>query len=915
MRCLFYTAGRILFAHILTGFVLANSNPLEVLRPRTEYKINPIGIGETDPRLSWEIAGSGRNVLQAAYQIRASRLSGSLETKDPVLWDTGRIDSKQSIQIEYGGPALTSCERIYWQVRVWDNHDRVSAWSEPAFFETGLLHPSDWQAVWIESGFKEDSTVSQPCPMFRREFNLDGPIIRARIYVTSHGLYQLVLNGKRVGDQLFTPGWTSYNKRLQVQTYDVTGLLKSGSNAIGAILGDGWYRGRLGWEKNRNTYGSKLALLMQMRIQMSDGSEIRLGTDGAWKTSTGPILMSDIYDGEIYDARLEKPGWDQPGFNDSAWKTVKTVDYPIDHLTASCGVPVRRIQTLKPVSCLTTPEGDLVFDMGQNMVGWIRLRVQGPAGTRVTLRHAEMLDNEGNLYTKNLRSAGQTVQYILKGEGIEIYEPHFTFQGFRYVAVDGYPGTPATEDITGVVIHSDMARTGNFSCSDSLINRLVHNIVWGQKGNFLDVPTDCPQRDERMGWTGDAHVFARTACFNMDAAAFYTKWLKDLAADQHEDGAIPHVIPDVIGGAASSAWADAGVIIPWTVYLCYGDRRILESQYPSMKAWVDYMKLQAGDRALWQSGFHFGDWLAFNTTRSDYPGATTDKGLISTAFFAHSADLLRKTAVIIGKKEDAEAYGKLFEKIKQAFQKEYVTPNGRVLSNTQTAYALALGFDLLADSLAAAAASYLAEDVRSFKHITTGFVGTPLICHVLSRYGYLDLAYMLLNRKEYPSWLYPVTMGATTIWERWDGQKPDGSFQDAGMNSFNHYAYGAIGDWLVRVVAGIEIDEQNPGYEHIIIDPRPGGGLTRAEAALKTMYGELRSAWTIQNNFRLSVQIPCNTTASVYIPARDPAEIKESGKPLKKETEIHWSRTGEGLVLDIGSGIYEFSFPWRPSEN
>ena len=913
MRRLCKAVGQMTIIYSLTGFVLANSNPLEVIGLRTEYKVNPIGIDETVPRFSWEIAGSGRNVHQTAYQIRASERAESMDAEDPVFWDTGRIETDQSVHIEYGGPALKSGQRVYWQVRIWDN-GRASSWSEPAFFEMGLLHPSDWQAIWIESDREEDSSVSQPCPMFRREFTLDGSITRARIYVTCHGLYELVLNGKRVGDQLFTPGWTSYNKRLQVQTYDVTSLLKSGSNVIGAVLGDGWYRGRLGWEKNRNTYGSRLGLLMQMVIQTADGMEMRLGTDGAWKTSAGPILQSDIYDGEIYDARLEQPGWDQPGFNDSAWKPVRVTDETIGHLAASCGVPVRRIQILKPVARLTTPEGELVFDMGQNMVGWVQLRVQGPAGTRVTLRHAEVLDKKGNLYTENLRSARQTVQYILKGKGLEIYEPHFTFQGFRYVAVDGYPGTPGTDDITGVVIHSDMERTGTFSCSDSLINQLYHNIVWGQKGNFLDVPTDCPQRDERMGWTGDAHVFARTACFNMNAAAFYTKWLRDLAADQHEDGAIPHVIPDVIGGAASSAWADAGVIIPWTVYLCYGDKRILELQYPSMKAWVDYMKIQAGDRALWQSGFHFGDWLAFNTTRSDYPGATTDKGLIATAFFAHSTQLLQKTAEVLGKKEDAEDYKILFSRIKEAFQKEYVTPNGRVLSNTQTAYALALGFNLLPDSLISAAASYLADDVRSFKHITTGFVGTPLICHVLSNNGYLDLAYMLLNRKEYPSWLYPITMGATTIWERWDGQKPDGSFQDAGMNSLNHYAYGAIGDWLVRVVAGIEIDEQNPGYKHILIHPRPGGGLIRAEAGLKTMYGDLRSAWTVQDMFRLSVQIPCNTTASIFIPVKDPAEIEESGKPVKKNTDIRWSHAEEGVILDIGSGKYEFSCPWNPSK-
>src|SRR5881227_237695 len=577
--------------------------------------------------------------------------------------------------------------------------------------------------------------------------------------------------------------------------------------------------------------------------------------------------MSEIYHGETYDARLEKPGWANAGFAYSQWSGVRVASYPRDNLIAPAGPPVRRIEELKPIKVFKTPAGETVADMGQNMVGWVRLKVQGAAGTTVTLRHAEVLDKAGDFYTANLRAAKETVQYTLKGGGLETYEPHFTFQGFRYVSVAGYPGEVTPESIIGIVIHSDMTRTSEFETSSELINQLQHNIIWGQKGNFLDVPTDCPQRDERLGWTGDAQVFARTASFNHGTAAFYTKWLKDVALDQEDDGAVPFVIPNVLshqtrkGEAASAGWADVAVVVPWILYQSFGDKRILEEQYPSMKAWVEYIRRQAGESYLWKSGSSFGDWLAFATTRADYPGATTDKDLIQTAYFARSTALLAKTAAVLGKKGDAVDFASLEEKIKNAFQKEFVTPNGRLSSNTQTAYAMALAFDLLPETQRAGAAARLADDVKKFGHLTTGFLGTPLLCQVLSDYGYLDLAYMLLNRTEYPSWLYPVTKGATTIWERWDGIKPDGSFQDPGMNSFNHYAYGAIGEWMYRVVAGIELDESHPGYKHILIQPQPGGGLTFANASVESLYGRVASGWKIADGkLTVTIQVPPNTT-------------------------------------------------------
>jgi len=641
-----------------------------------------------------------------------------------------------------------------------------------------------------------------------------------------------------------------------------------------------------------------------------------VGTDTTWKASTGPIRFSDIYMGETYDARLEKAGWNQTGYDDGDWSGVYLVEHPKDILIAPAGPPVRKIEEIEPVALLHTPRGETVFDLGQNMVGWVRLKVRGAPGTTVTLRHIEVLDKEGNVYTDNLRAATQQIQYTLKGGGEEVFEPHFTFQGFRYVAVEGYPGEPTLESLTGVVIHSDMTPTGRFESSRPLINQLQHNIVWGQKGNFLDVPTDCPQRDERMGWTGDAQVFARTAAFNMDVAGFFTKWLGDLAADQKANGSIPWVIPDVLSrgseaGGGATGWADAGVVIPWTIYLTYGDTRLLETQYASMKAWIGYMRQRAGNDLVWDGDFHFGDWLAFSTTNPGYPGATTDTDLIATAYFAYSTSLLQKTALVLGKEQDARQYAALLDNVKQAFQKEFITGAGRMASNTQTAYALALAFDLFPENQRAQAARRLAIDVRRFSnHITTGFLGTPLLCHTLSSTGYLNVAYDLLNQETYPSWLYPVKRGATTIWERWDGIKSDSTFQDAGMNSFNHYAYGAIGEWLYRVVAGLEVDPAEPGYKHVLVQPQPGGGFTHARAALNTMYGEVASAWEFaEGQFSLDVTVPPNTHATVRLPYATLAGVTESGQALDAADGItNAVQDGEAVVVEVGSGSYRFAY-------
>jgi alpha-L-rhamnosidase len=805
-------------------------------------------------------------------------------------------------------------QKVYWQVRAWDNKNQVSQWSEPASWEMGILEPEAWKASWITIKSESAEKKSEPCQYFRKDFNTNKKIKSARVYVTSLGLYQLFLNGKKVGNDLFTPGWTSYNKRLQYQVYDITGQLKEGTNAVGMILGDGWYRGRLTWSGDkRNLYGDKLAALLQMQVTYTDGSkELLISTDNSWKAATGPILFSDIYDGETYDSRLELTGWTLPGFDDKKWEPVATIEHSKTILVASQSDPVKAIQELKPVKIITTPKGEKVFDLGQNMVGWVRLKVKGEKGTSVTLKFAEVLDKQGNFYTENLRSAKCTDVYILKGTGEEVYEPHFTFHGFRFVKIEGLSTSPTLDQITGIVIHTDMKPTGNFECSNPLINQLQHNIQWGQKGNFLDVPTDCPQRDERLGWTGDAQVFSRTASFNFNTAPFYTKWMKDFAADQNSKGRVPHVIPDVLDGdGGSTAWADASVIIPWNTYLTFGDKRILETQYPSMKAWVEYMISRSGDDLLWKGDNHFGDWLAFGGNGCDYQGAQTEKDIIANAYFIYSSKLLSKIATIIGQTQDAEKYTKLSENLKAAYIKEYVTSTGRIVSHTQTAYSLVLAFNILPKDLAAKAVSYLAEDVKKFGHITSGFVGTPLVCKSLSENNLDSLAFKLLNRKEYPSWLYPVTQGATTIWERWDGQKPDGTFQDIGMNSFNHYAYGAIGEWLYQYVAGLNIDEQNPGYKHIIFTPHIGGGLTNAKVEFNSLYGKITSGWKLeQNSFVYEINIPTNTTGTITLPdINNIKELKINSKPISASMGNNISLNGNSATVKLGSGKYIFSYP------
>lgn len=855
---------------------------------RCEYAEHPLGIDVPRPRFSWRLQSDRPGARQTAYQILAA---SSGET----LWDSGKIESDQSHLVEYAGPPLRSGQRVEWRVRVWDEDGQPTDWSETAWFEMGLLDPADWRAGWIGSFLVGSARASVPVPYLRKTFRLEKAPARARLYITALGLYEAWLNGQRVGDAVLTPGWTDYYVRVRYQTYDVTALLQPGENALGAILGDGWYCGHVEW-RDRQLYGDRPKLLAQLVITDSDGNETVIVSDSLWKHNFGPLTEADLLHGEHYDARREFPGWDSPGFDDSAWFPVETFPHPAGlKLVAQNGPLVKAHEHLAPIAMREIREwagSRYIFDLGQNMTGVIRLRVRGTAGATVRIRYAEMLNPDGTLYTANLRTARVTDYYTCRGEGEETWTPRFTFHGFRYVELTGPIEPPTLESVAGIVWHSENPVTGAFECSDPLINQLHRNILWGWKGNTVDVPTDCPQRDERMGWTGDAQVFSRTANFLTQSAAFWAKWLQDLEDAQSPEGHIPPTAPStnaIRTGDGGPAWADAAVIVPWNAYLAYGDRRILQERYGMMKRFVDALTAESPDdirvhpaRTPWGG---FGDWLALDGSGKLEGG--TPKDLIGTAFYAYSARLLAQMAEALGYAEDAAAYAALSERVRAAFQRRFVTPEGLVSGNTQTSYVLALAFDLLPEDAIPSALDWLARDIlQRNTHLSTGFVGTSYLPFVLSRYGRTDLAYALLFQKTWPSWLYAVTQGATTIWERWDGWTQDKGFQDPGMNSFNHYAYGAIGDWLYRAVAGIDTDPREPGYKHILLHPHPGPGLTYVRAALESPYGLIVSAWRIENGrFEWDVTIPPNARATLTLPI-------------------------SGETHELAAGTYHFSEPY-----
>jgi alpha-L-rhamnosidase len=1037
------------------------------LRPthlRTEYLENPIGIGETSPRLSWWCESNTRGDLQKSYQILVATSPEKLKKNQGDLWNSGKVKSDASTQIEYSGLPMSSRDRAWWKVRVWDKAEKPSEFSKPAIWEIGLLKKSDWIGKWVGMpsartrkvtlhdrnwiwfpegkpeidaplqsrffrtsfdlsktalitdaslwgivddeatiylngkkiadihGFKTvtvlplkqflkkgrnvlavkawntggpaalsmlvDLTHSngttqtlapsdtgwltsnqvkagwqnssfnasswkraiivgsvgkgawpeprQDIPLdkaiyIRQEFYAPFKVSQARIYVSAKGVYELYLDGKRIGNDVFAPGWTDYHKRIQYQTYDVTELLKSGHHTIGAVLGDGWYVGSVGWG-GRGQYGDKPMALVQLEMFDRTGfMRATCATDETWQISSGPILSSDIMLGESYDARNEDSGWCKPVSKSKRWKKVSVESIGAVPLVWQPDQSVEKWDEIAAKQITEPKKGVFVFDLGQNMVGWARLSVRGPRGKKVQLRFAEVLNPDGTIYTTNLRGAKSTDTYILKGGGQEVYEPSFTFHGFRYVEVTGYPGKPTKGAIKGIVVGSALPTTLSFECSNKMVNQLQHNIYWGMRGNYLSVPTDCPQRDERLGWMGDAQIFAPTAAYNCDVAPFMTKWLQDVRDGQSPAGGFADVSPRVLmSGDAAPAWGDAGVIVPWSIYQAYGDKRLLARNYPAMKQWVEYI-FQSNRNLLWLNnrGNDYGDWLSIQ--------ADTPKDVLATAFFARSTDLVARSAEVLGKTTDARKYRAIFDGIKQEFNKNYVAADGRIKGDTQTCYALALAFNLVPDDKRSTIAKYMADDIehKHNGHLSTGFVGVKYLAPALADSGRLDLAYKLLLNETFPGWMYSIKQGATTIWERWDGYTKEKGFQDPGMNSFNHYSFGSIGEWMYSTIGGLQMT--SPGWKTFRVHPQPGGGITWAKTGFDSPHGHIQCDWKYgDKDYKLDLTVPVGTVAEVYLPnyysfwyeGRIEARQTSAVRLIRKE--------GNPDVFRVGAGSYHF---------
>jgi len=863
---------------------------LRISEIRCENTKELAGTDESCPRFSWIIEADGKDVVQKAFRLQVAK---ERDFSSPLM-DSGRSESDRSVLVDYDGPALEPSTRYFYRVLIEDNRGEESPWSEPGWFETGLLSPENWTAPFI-SPEKERNRRRSYGWFMEKELVLDKQVAEARIYATALGLYELTVNGKPAGENVLAPGWTNYDKRLLYQTYDVSTLLSAGTNRICGHIGAGWLKGEL--MGGRNFFGRRNAFAAQLLVRFADGEERLITTDESWSSRRSPVLYSEIYHGETYDARREEPAASGP------FSRCGVDLLPVDRsiITAQDGSLIRRQERLRAAEIIRTPRGETVLDFGQNLTGWVHFNVRGRAGDTVRLKHAEVLDRRGNFYTKNLRRAKQEITYILKGEGEESYEPRFTFQGFRYVRIVSWPGEVRAEDFEAVVVHSELEKRSSFRCSSELVNQLYRNIEWGMKGNFLDVPTDCPQRNERLGWTGDAQAFVGTANYLKYSDAFFRKWLRDLKSEQHDGGGIPHVIPDVLSRKgrgrlkdpfnpfhSSAGWSDAAAICPWEIYRSYGDLRILEEQFETMEKWIAWIRSHADDGLIWRKGWQYGDWLALDRKSEKSCFGATPNDFTATAFYANTVDIAAGTAALLGIKEKAEGFRDLHGRIVGAFRERFFTPDGHLTAPTQTAHVLALEFNLAPEETRSGIAEDLVGLIEETGHLTTGFLGTPYLNRVLARYGRNDVAAKLLLREEYPSWLYPVKQGATTIWERWDGQKPDGTFQSTGMNSFNHYAYGAVGQYLYDSVAGISPLE--PGYRRILIKPHPGEGLTSAEAELKSPYGKIVSSWNLDGTtFTMKVTLPPNTSALVFLPLGRGRYQDEKG-------------------VEVGSGSYEWSY-------
>lgn len=914
---------------------------------RCEYLHDPLGMDELAPRLSWKIDSDLRGACQIAYRIRVASTAERLAARQPDRWDSGRIESNQTTQVVYAGTPLHSRDRCYWCVEVWpafeasaETPSEPSVTSTMALWTMGLLDRSDWCATWISADpglLERDPTIFAPTlekpgtpTLFRREFDLPKAVTRATIYVSARGLFELCANGQRIGEDIFAPEWTDYNKRIHFRTYDVTALINQGSNCLAATLGDGWWSGFVGWQEQRGRYGSlENSLLVQLEIELADGSLVTLSSDKTWTCQTGPILTSDFMMGETYDARREHPDWNQANPDTQAyfatnWLAVREVAPPAAALVAQRSEPIRIVETIEPTLVGPSTASMCLFDCRQNISGWVRLHLENvPANTTITLQHGERLTSDGALYTENLRRAKSTDMFIADGAQARTWQPHFTFHGFQYFQLTFSPPLPSHARVvpTACVIHSATPPAGHFQCSHPEVNRLWQNGLWSQKDNFISVPTDCPQRDERLGWMGDAQVFLRTATCNMNVAAFFTKWMIDVEDGQTSDGLFPDTAPrlredinfvglDDLCGAAG--WADAGIVVPWTMWRVYGDRRILERHWAAMTRWLDYLEHTNPDH-LRTRDLHnnYGDWLCLPTDTS-FRTASPMKDLLATAYWANDAMKMAEMAHALGRAAEAARFQTMFEAVRTAFQMRFVEKDGRLTVTTQTAYLLALAFDLVPTESRALAAQHLVNLIRDRDgHLGTGFIGVSLLNPILSANGYADVAYRLLLQDSYPSWLHPVKHGATTIWERWNGWTPTDGFADPQMNSFNHYALGSVGEWLFRHVAGIDIDPDVPGFQHFILCPYLGDGLDFVNATQHTLHGEIRSHWQrAGNQVSWKIRVPANTLARVGVPTGTNSTITLDGAAMVKHASSASIKLEGGRTwITLPAGSYTFEFP------
>ena len=1062
------------------------ASAMRALNLRCEYRVNPVGLDISPPRLSWTLASDQRGEKQTAYQILVAASPDTLAKDEGDLWDSGKVPSDQTIHVAYAGKPLLSRMRVWWKVRAWDKDGQASAWSAPATWTMGLLQSADWRAKWIAdpdsatniaargplNGYHSEITktaetakwvavdlgqpqrfdavrlfptrpydfqpdapgflfpvrfkieaASQadfsdvhvildrtagdepnpgtnaplhrfasttarfvrltatrlgrrdgnnfaftlaelqvlngennlakgakvlaldsietgpwakanltdgvlktvkpgggggggalPATMVRKSFQLDRPIKRATAYASALGLYELRLNGQRVGDQLLSPEWTSYRKRVHYQVHDVTSLLRSGENAIATFLGEGWFAGRL-MAVGRFAYGTHSSFLLQLEVEFADGQTQTIISDGSWRCiSDGPIRSAGIYDGEVYDARKELAGWDAPGFDASSWRPALATEFDARKLIWQRNEPIQVVKELTPVKITEPKPGVFVFDFGQNMVGWGRVKAIGATGKTVTLRHAEMLNDDGTIYTANLRGAPQIDRYTPRVDGEFVFEPHFTYHGFRFVELTGLAHAPSPNAVVGRVFHSTSPIVGHFECSDPSLNQLMQNILWTQRANLMSSPNDCPQRDERFGWMGDIQSFAQTAIFNMDMAAFLTKFAQDIRDDQADDGRYPDFAPHP-GDPNKSfsgvpAWGDAGTIVPWRTYQNYADTRLLEDHFESARRWVDYIH-KANPDLTWTKGRNndYNDWLNGDWVKQkDWPnkGGAVPNVVFATAFFTHSTELVAKMAEALGRKEEAQRYSELFNQIKAVFNQRFVKPDGHIEGDTQGGYALALSFNLLPDELRPKAAQLLVENIHRYQnHLSTGIQTTHRAMQELTRNRQNDVGWQLLTNRTFPSWLYMIDNGATTIWERWDGYVKGRGFQDAGMNSFNHWAFGAVGEWMWRNIAGLNPDDAQPGWKHCIIAPKPGGGVTWAKAEYQSIRGRIACDWRIEGaKLTLRALVPPNTTATIHLPTSDATKITEGGKRTTAGRT-----TTASAEIEVGSGSYEFVSP------